>query len=550
MSRRASILSLLLSVACCLVCAASVPAQEMVTILGPHPDGTPSDYSDAYGEADAIKNDASSLGFSSSGTPGQKDFDERTVSFLFQTEDTGVQLAAFSDDGVSVTITDLDTGAVTTPLTNYSIGQALPDLGQSLKLVPQSFIPGHSYRVETHYLNTLYTGDGDIDGLKFFAFGGNALALADPKLMVDKAALDPDSVFAPLVEPRNALVRKGQVVHINLWVFDEDTMWKEPLPAGEQKQLLPKLKHGLDVKVKITLTNATLSGKDIAAGTRDTTITMNPFSDKQLADSSKLDVTVDPNWNEMDDVLIEVVAIDNSVFVKTGDAEMDELKLASDPKAIADGTSGAYVYKWKSSAGKPLPTTQTLTKQLYLSSTGLKPNQPVNGVYPPQLTPYIQNTYHYGIDLPTPNPDYQGIIISEKWGEKYIPADIQQAWITDKIVADATADGAGQDVAAILDWWAVNEGHMPTLTSSWAIDDKDDTTDDYAATWAKRLIEKEFLVKSRILANSIFSVYNKQRYYRPDLEQIGVEYLLGSSARVDAAGNVGHKLIVTPTGAQ
>ena len=83
-----------------------------------------------YARADAIKEDATQLGISSTGDSGQKNFDEQTVSFLFLPEDAGVQLASFSDDGISVTITDLETGQVTQPLNFYGVGQALPNLSE------------------------------------------------------------------------------------------------------------------------------------------------------------------------------------------------------------------------------------------------------------------------------------------------------------------------------------------------------------------------------------------------------------------------------------
>ena len=101
--------------------------------------------------------------------------------------DDNVQVAFFSDDGVSVQVTDM--GEIDDPLgpatenlsglSNLGKGQALPDFGQSIKLVPASLTANHRYKFEWQFRNTLYTGGGDIDGMKVFVFGGGAqLALA------------------------------------------------------------------------------------------------------------------------------------------------------------------------------------------------------------------------------------------------------------------------------------------------------------------------------------------------------------------------------------
>ena len=88
----------------------------------------------------------------------------------------GVKLAAFSDDGVSIDVYDYVSGlSQSNVLDQKGVGQPLPDLDRSLKELDYFFEPDHRYRLRVHYLNTLYTGDGDIDGVLLLAFAGKVV---------------------------------------------------------------------------------------------------------------------------------------------------------------------------------------------------------------------------------------------------------------------------------------------------------------------------------------------------------------------------------------
>jgi cyanophycinase-like exopeptidase len=96
-----------------------------------------------------------------------------------------ITLYALSDDGVTVTVTDTTINdpsmqPLSTVLDNVGVGQAMPDLTQSLKKCSGTLQDGHSYRIVIRYRNTLYTGDGDIDGILMIGIGGKATANETP----------------------------------------------------------------------------------------------------------------------------------------------------------------------------------------------------------------------------------------------------------------------------------------------------------------------------------------------------------------------------------
>ncbi len=184
-----------------LLAAHCATAGEMLVDLG-------KDYtrSQVDGYAAGIAADATQtrLGINSAGTPGQKDFDDQQVTITYTPERAGIKMVAFSDDGVTVTIRDVTSGsggsgggglagagtgggtgaasstntasstASSTEVLHYKgTGQALPNLGQSIKEIQYTFELGHNYSITVDYLNTLYTGGGDVDGAMLIAYGGD-----------------------------------------------------------------------------------------------------------------------------------------------------------------------------------------------------------------------------------------------------------------------------------------------------------------------------------------------------------------------------------------
>ena len=190
-----------LSIILFILMAHSVLAGEMLVDLGP--ESTKEYDVKPYAARIAADGDATKLGISSAGQyAGQTDFDDQMVAITFTPERAGIKMVAFSDDGVTVYIRDVTSGAGgasgglggrgtaggggaasssgtasttgggTEVLHNKHTGQALPDLGQSLKDIQYTFEPGHSYEITIDYINTLYTGGGDVDGAQLIAYGG------------------------------------------------------------------------------------------------------------------------------------------------------------------------------------------------------------------------------------------------------------------------------------------------------------------------------------------------------------------------------------------
>jgi hypothetical protein len=131
--------------------------------------------------AQQIAGDPDRLGFHSVGSAGQTNFDDRTFSFVVSGVTAPITLYALSDDGVTVSISS-STGEMWQPLKNYSVGQAMPNLDQSLQKCGGTLDPGKTYTIVIQYKNTLYTGDGDIDGVVMLGTGGTATANEAPYL--------------------------------------------------------------------------------------------------------------------------------------------------------------------------------------------------------------------------------------------------------------------------------------------------------------------------------------------------------------------------------
>ncbi len=236
-----------------LLARASV-AGDMVDVLWPD-----STFGDVEDEAEAIKNSPSELGYHSVGNPGDVNFDDLPFLILFEPSTDGVQLAAFSDDGVSVTITDTETGVTETPLERWGQPQPLSKVEKSLWPVPYSpgFRAGGTYEIRVRYLNTLYTGGGDIDGVKLFAFAGAAVATVVKEIEVDSG--DGDSVEIVLTPKDDARVFPGQKVTLVTKVRDTDRYRTFP-PGGDFKRMRTHHKVGGVFQAEITVTNAVFDG--------------------------------------------------------------------------------------------------------------------------------------------------------------------------------------------------------------------------------------------------------------------------------------------------
>ena len=187
-----------LSIILFLLAAQVATAGEMLVDLGP--ESTQEYDVKPYAARIAADGDATKLGISSAGQyAGQTNFDDQQVTITFTPERAGIKMVAFSDDGVTVFIRDVTSGtsgsgglAGTTPptggasasttasstgggtkvLNNKTKGQALPNLGESLKDIEFTFELGHTYEITVDYINTLYTGGGDVDGAQLIAYGG------------------------------------------------------------------------------------------------------------------------------------------------------------------------------------------------------------------------------------------------------------------------------------------------------------------------------------------------------------------------------------------
>ena len=182
-------------------------AGEMLVNLGA--EATRSEV-EGYAAGIAADTLATRLGINSAGTTGQTNFDDQQVTITFSPGWVGIKMAAFSDDGVTVTIRDVTssgggsggglvalsstgsaatTGGGTEVLSNKGVGQALPDLNQSLKDIDYSFETGHTYEITVDYINTYYTGDGDVDGAQLIAYGGEDEAVEEDVVVLDKIVI-------------------------------------------------------------------------------------------------------------------------------------------------------------------------------------------------------------------------------------------------------------------------------------------------------------------------------------------------------------------------
>lgn len=75
-----------------------------------------------------------------------------------------MRLAIFSDDGCDVWIDGQKVWS------RKGQGQALPNLSQSLHVLPGTFVSNQTYTIQIDYSNTAYLGSADIDGVTLFAY--------------------------------------------------------------------------------------------------------------------------------------------------------------------------------------------------------------------------------------------------------------------------------------------------------------------------------------------------------------------------------------------
>ena len=74
------------------------------------------------------------------------------------------RLALFSDDGCNVYIDGVK------KLAQKDVGQALPDITNSLNRINFALVAGQTYHIKVEYSNTFFTGRSDIDGATLFAY--------------------------------------------------------------------------------------------------------------------------------------------------------------------------------------------------------------------------------------------------------------------------------------------------------------------------------------------------------------------------------------------
>ena len=207
-----------------------VTAGEMLVDLGPGiKRGNVSEPGPVENHAAGIAADIyeTRLGINSAGDPGQTDFDDQQVTITFTPSRAGMKMVAFSDDGVTVTIRDVTSGSVgsggsggaystgtasstggSTEVLGYKgTGQALPDLNQSLKDIDYTFETGHTYEITVDYINTYYTGDGDVDGAQLIAYGPEAGTCIIDRIIVKDS--DPEDRGPAVLRPGSGVSLKA-----------------------------------------------------------------------------------------------------------------------------------------------------------------------------------------------------------------------------------------------------------------------------------------------------------------------------------------------------
>ncbi len=191
---------------------ANQPTGEMLLNLGD------ADFALVVSAATQMAANGEDLGYRSAEAPEERTFD---VDFVPTAATT--KLAVFSDDGVNVLINGQSTNVM-----RKGQGQALPDIANSLRPIEYTFTPGQTYQIRIEYSNIIYTGGGDIDGCKLFAYDGggvqfrfDALTVTDAldgsnSVTTDGGHVPVLSVFAPSGE-NAAVVLQAHVTPDESW---------------------------------------------------------------------------------------------------------------------------------------------------------------------------------------------------------------------------------------------------------------------------------------------------------------------------------------------
>lgn len=109
--------------------------------------------------------------------------EETTLEGDFTADANTTSLAIFSDDGCDVSIGP-DVDHLTNIWNRRDQAQALPDLLNSLHVLPITLVAGSTYHIRVGYSNVIYTGDGDIDGVTLFTWANPPAAVVPFSLSV------------------------------------------------------------------------------------------------------------------------------------------------------------------------------------------------------------------------------------------------------------------------------------------------------------------------------------------------------------------------------
>lgn len=486
-----------------------------------------SDFGTVTTRAAAILSDPTQLGFNSSGYDGQKNFDDRSGEFSIEVYDDNVQVAFFSDDGVSVQVTDM--GEIHDPLgpatenlpglSNLGKGQALPDFGQSIKLIPASLSANHLYKFEWQFRNTLYTGGGDIDGMKVFVFGGGAqLALAAPVVTLSPLDMDQEppcewDIHAQLNPPNGAKVFPGSLVTIDVAIREIDYF---EIETNGAKTLEDNVFFEGDGPVaKITLVNATFEG-----GGAEMQLPMH-YDDEYQFKASKI-VKVKIPSPLAGNVTVTLTASDPA-------REPEFLALLRKRKYKIQGTLKdkplTLTATWSAvPANAKLPTTITGIGGFY-TTLQIAENDPPPSVkrlepmWSEQVTRHIGIVYQYGPDLNSDNSaNYEGIPVQETFGPCTSNfTDI--SLIKDEIKAKINNGHVGPALTfdGYLNRWITEVSGQATFIIGTVLGQVDCTLDGYVLSIPETMAEGFF----KNPPQSVIRVAEVQRYFCNGIELTG-----------------------------
>ncbi len=480
-----------------------------------------SDFGAVTARAAVILSDPTQLGFNSSGYDGQKDFDDRSGEFSIEVYDDNVQVAFFSDDGVSVQVTDM--GEIDDPLgpatenlsglSNLGKGQALPDFGQSIKLVPASLTANHRYKFEWQFRNTLYTGGGDIDGMKVFVFGGGAqLALAANVYTLspnDQGEVDDNgnetrpagewNQSATISPSTGAQVFPDNLITIDIQIPETDTIFVNGIPKGLDYA-------GAGPVAKLTVENATFEN-----GQSEETMALQYIAGSgMLYTNEYVRVRIPKTWIGNVTVTCEVEdpATDPASVARLRMVKADVRGKLKDSKLKLTAT-------WtKVPAGTKLPTTATGIPGGYLPfPTTQVPNPdwtPLIPMWKAQFSQMMQITYRYGEDFTADDTaNYSGITIHESLDPFITNYSDKPSSVIVKSITDAFPGPTFDDY--LNQWMNSTYGSGQSTFTIGTLDGVADCTQDTYSNAVATIIADGFLkVKPRagdLIAASVMQHY-------------------------------------------